>query len=517
MTVLLFHADRLWRQALQLVLCCTASVLVLLTLSLMLRSQAMDRRCVGACALLGVLVGCPGKASRHERWGESAPFDFPYGQDGGTVHDDTGTAVGAGFASGGTVGAWDRTYPGFTRVYCVRPPGRTYGTGDGSRWTHAFAGLPERLERGAKYYLASGEYPDHAFNDPVSGEQVIGLVKAVATDHGGDEGWDATMGQGSADFGPVQFVTGYFLVDGQTGIGGDGSSYGISISSHGCEEQRDTLVTFPWNTEATNISLRHVDIQQCGHRGDPTTGSEDAIYSYTAGVTRLAIKNCYVHDAFRVLLLLQNSSDILIEGTTFARAGMHHEAGSINLRSSSAVAIRRNVFIDSYGVFMTFQDCSGVEVSGNVVRGKLPDWEVWAAIWVTNGGSDISVTNNTFYNLAGLNVGIRDDSGASGLTVRNNLWARSRTNQIMLAGEHSHNAFFDNRREGSLLDERITEDHKQVLETDPFVDDAAWDLRLAIPTEAGIPLPPPRDLDLMGQTRGADGVWDRGAYEYKEP
>jgi hypothetical protein len=46
----------------------------------------------------------------------------------------------------------------FNQTLFVRPPGSTYGTGDGSSWTNAFSDLPENLVRGTKYYLASGNY-----------------------------------------------------------------------------------------------------------------------------------------------------------------------------------------------------------------------------------------------------------------------------------------------------------------------------------------------------------------------
>jgi hypothetical protein len=43
---------------------------------------------------------------------------------------------------------------------------------------------------------------------------------------------------------------------------------------------------------------------------------------------------------------------------------------------------------------------------------------------------------------------------------------------------------------------------------------AGANFRLASATLAGLTLPSPFNTDLDGNTRGADGVWDRGAYEY---
>jgi hypothetical protein len=49
---------------------------------------------------------------------------------------------------------------------------------------------------------------------------------------------------------------------------------------------------------------------------------------------------------------------------------------------------------------------------------------------------------------------------------------------------------------------------------DPFINSIQFDFRLKTPTEPGIVLPSPYDIDYAGIIRGADGNWDRGAYEY---
>ena len=86
----------------------------------------------------------------------------------------------------------------------------------------------------------------------------------------------------------------------------------------------------------------------------------------------------------------------------------------------------------------------------------------------------------------------------------------------MLHGNHEYNAFYNNTRDGSSLDDGIDEPSKQLLTDDPFVDATAGDLRLAAPTEPGQSLSAPFEWDLAGTQRGTDGCWDRGAYEYSE-
>ncbi|MGC3956809.1 MAG: Ig-like domain-containing protein [Verrucomicrobiota bacterium] len=52
------------------------------------------------------------------------------------------------------------------------------------------------------------------------------------------------------------------------------------------------------------------------------------------------------------------------------------------------------------------------------------------------------------------------------------------------------------------------------MPTSIFVNYAGKDFRLAAPTTVGSPLVSPYNKDLLGNTRGVDGSWDRGAYEY---
>ncbi len=458
---------------------------------------------------------------------DNTGFDYDYDYDADFYAAQTGTFISRDLAPVDEVGAWDAQPHTFSRTYHVRPPDETYGTGDGSSWTNALSGLPPALERDAKYFVAAGDYYDGPYDDdrffqvefevPHDGERYVGIFKATGADHGSEDGWDeATLGHGQARFGPLSIVTGYLIIDGQVGNLGDRDSYGISFTNRDCS-QRWAPVDFPWNCTATNVALRSLDVGHCGHRPDPTNGAETAIYSFAAGVSRLVVKNSSVRDAFRGLLFLQNSADILVEGNVFARAGLHHETAALAFRDSRDIVVRRNAIIDAYANYVSVQGSSNVAITGNVIRRTREQWDIWAAINITGAARDVSITNNTFFNLEGLNVGVRAEDAASGIQIINNLWAAARTNQIMLSGTHSHNAFYDNTRDGDDLSAALDEDTKQVLASDPFVDAPAGDLRLTRPTDAGQPLTGAASWDLNAAPRGADGTWDRGADEYEAP
>ena len=428
------------------------------------------------------------------------------------------------------IGAWASSLPEPSVTFCVRPPGETYGAGDGSSWSDAFAGLPEQRVRGARYYFAAGEYhvPDtgqvetYVLDDPDEGDQMIELVKATEENHGEDDGWESSFGDGAVELGPLSFVTGYYVIDGRQGA--DTTGYGIAIRHRDCELRATDFIAspifFPWNSTTTHLLVSQVEIEDCGDQGDQSIRSQDAIYAVNP-VSHFTLRDSYVHDAWRNLFFLQDAFDVRIENVAFVRAGTHHESNTIALRNTRNVLIRSNTMIDSINNYISLQTVRNVTITANVFARSPEGWDDWAGIFSQEPAVNVLIAGNTFHALAGLNTGIRFTAETTNLRVVNNLWTSNRTNQIMLNGEHSSNAFWDNLRvdgdEPVSLDDRIEEESAQILEEDPFLDAADLDLHLAVPTAPGEVLDDPFvNVDRDGNERGTDGVWDRGAYEYAE-
>lgn len=426
----------------------------------------------------------------------------------------------------GETGAWGDGLTPPATVFYVRPPYGTYGSGDGSSWENAFSGLPEQRVRGARYYFAAGDYFDESlgrienyiFDDPEDGEAFIWLTKATAGDHGDDAGFEESFAAGPAEFGPLSFLTGRYVVDGR----GDAAGYGFEITHRDCEIRETEFVAspifFPWDSETEYLLIRNADIADCGTHDDPTVQSQDAVYS-VAGPSHVIIESCYLHDAWRNLVFLQDSFDILLEGNRFARAGLHHEANTLAFRNTRNVVVRQNHMIDSVNCFVSLQGVRNVTISANVLARSLEDWDNWSAIFSQYPALNVLISGNTFVDLAGLNTGIRFTAETENLDVVNNLWARNRTNQIMLNGDHRSNAFWDNWRvDGDApvsLDGAIEEEGVQLMTGDPFNDVDAGDFRLAAATDPGEAVDAPFvDIDFSGDVRGTDGVIDRGAYEF---
>lgn len=424
----------------------------------------------------------------------------------------------------------------FSQSFYVRPPGATYGTGDGSSWTNAFSDLPENLTRGAKYYLASGNYDTgdfeegyawQTFDDGEADGLFIGVIKATDTDHGTNDGWETSFGEGVANIGPISVVTGNYVFDGQ--VGENTSGHGFKITTRDGDNFEAKLVRFPWNSTSHHVYFKHIDMEHTGNWGyNSLHPAHDAIKGDPVPndviLKNLYFISCYIHDANRALLTLLNAEDVLFEKCYFARAGLFQEATSIGIRESKNIVFRRNTFEDTKNNFFSIRSVQNFYIYSNVFISKKDDgrWEVYAAVENGEGyGYNLYIYNNTFYHLKGLKGGIRLLTEHAHVYTHNNLWAHCRTNIINLDGVHSHNAFYENYRVKNVpapqkYDESIEEENKQVLTANPFLDTINYNLNLKYATEAGIELEPPFNIDFNGNIRGQDGVWDRGAFEYQE-
>jgi len=408
------------------------------------------------------------------------------------------------------------------------------GSGDGSDWTNAYTSLPATLNRGSTYYIADGSYPGYTFNDSVSGTTLIYIKKAIASDHGTDTGWSSSYGDGIATLGSFTFETSYWVIDGQTG-GGPGSwesGFGIKLTP-----SESKIVRL--NNNAGNITLAHIDME---HNGRHTHNSnEDILYGLGAS-ENITISYCYLHDVARCHLLTTNTDGFTIEYSKIARNGaggdsIHREAWSAQVDDN--VIVRYNIFedISNTGIICL--------VNGN---GDAENWQIYGNVFWRSPG-DLSGTssciqvkyasptfvsavnwkvyNNVIVNLKGLGAGLAIQNG-SGNVAKNNIWYNNNVNTVQLYNtSHDYNWFENNYRTDGCdppcdLDPDLADSETNGIHgsADPFVDWENDDFDLTSGTDArdnGTDLGTSYDQDAYGNTRGADGYWDIGAYEYIVP
>jgi len=429
---------------------------------------------------------------------------------------------------------------GTVTCYCVSSAAA--GRGDGTNWTNAFTALPEELERGAVYLVADGSYPDYTFDDPVIEDRWITVLKATGADHGTDVGWEAGLGDGAAEIGPVAFHTSFHVFDGKTGGGRGGyraghgfvislleGGYGITIGSPwGSPEERDQ--------DRTDITVRHVEV----HGTSPPLPCNDVggggilIASAATWHSNLVFSHLWLHD---LAIQMQGGPmrEVVLEDSLLERnastAECHSEAWAA-WGPSENVTVRHNVFSDIVGtavialgrgdswdvynnVFTCAQDHPYGCGVGNGIIGVTDHPEEQANHW--------RVHHNVFVNLAGgYNGGLDMISSEAGIAednlAYNNVWFNNQVGVGFGGVDHDYSLFIQNVDGTTPIDESLasTETHAEVGSADPFVDWAGGDFHLQAATAAGLALPAPFDTDPDGCLRGADGVWDRGLHEYSE-
>lgn len=440
------------------------------------------------------------------------------GGDDDTSRADAGGTDGGGRVDGGTlpdggIGV-DASMPG-TPTDCEAAPCysvKTGAGGAGADWANALPDLPSTLERGATYFLADGTYAAHTFEDVERGVEVITIRKATAFDHGTDVGWSDTDGDEQAFFdGSLSFARDHYLIDGAARDEADwldSSSYGIHASS--LYIQNNNLPP-----GADHVTARYCDL------GGPydqafSPGQGEAVYlgGFDAIITDITVSRSFLHNWSFVQCA--GADGVTVEYTAFA-AGWAKEAvrGQGTCRNG---VLRHNLFYNAS------QRDPEDPTSGTTAEiaiwdgeaGAFDNWDIYGnVIWndreishccgvIVVGGdgtsfvgapaSNVHVYNNTIAGLGASAVARIDVNGGTGNEVSNNIW-------YDCAGRTG--AAPDTASNGTVT-------------SDPFVDYAGFDFRLASPLP-GTALPSPYDEDAFGIRRGGDGVFDRGAFEYVAP
>ena len=169
-------------------------------------------------------------------------------------------------------------------------------------------------------------------------------------------------------------------------------------------------------------------------------------------------------------------------------------------------------------------DATNWEIYGNIFywTGKYTDGIINTGLIVNRydaGGSPIAVsaTNWKFYNNTIANI--RNGSfttaihteKANGFLVTNNLWYNNDGNSgVTGAATGDYNWFYANDSNNTSGPHDVVGSSNPFVDTQPWVT-GNWALKAEI---AGLNLGAPYTVSMLGNSRGADGTWTRGAIEF---
>ena len=390
------------------------------------------------------------------------------------------------------------------------------GSNDGTNWTNAYTAMPT-VSANNTYYIADGSYSGGTI--AVSN---VTIKKCSTTDgvSSGTTGYLSTYCDGKATFTSSWFTTGQranVVIDGSyrnESDWADYAAYGFTLS--------DGFLSIDGLTGGdycvTEFTIKYTHLGITPNAAAPGSYADNVLkgtgyrtpYCRAWTVQRNLLNNAQTY----CLFCANGFVDPVIEYNKLMY-GWGKEAIRGQIRFSDGI-IRYNIFYDACGnggagctgeiALWDDADFDGNKIYGNTFyQSGTNNHDGPSDATITIGGDngvssagppviDTLVYNNTFYGNPGGNHGrIRIYGSSSSNTCRNNLWYNTTSTTITCT----------------------TTSNNVNAGANPFVS-APANLRLSGATAAGFTLSSPYNADMDGLTRGGDGTWDVGAYEYDE-
>jgi hypothetical protein len=410
--------------------------------------------------------------------------------------------------------------PVSAQTYYIRDGGTASTTGTGAcvstgsgDWNTANAcdDFPTTLVRGATYYVADGTYAYREFSTAVSGTTLITIKKAIASDHGTDTGWVSTYGDGQASYPNWYFTSNYWTVNGQ---GANFTTYGFVLTDPNHNSLNGVIRT---GLGLSTVTWQHIHIW-CGNSGTAANNSRGIKMSssgtaYT--ITNVKISYCQ-DDAIKL-----NGSDATIEYLWINERGARDDAACGTGCHGDAVEIGES----GDGTTAVTLRYSKVDWNGQQLywgpTAQNHTWTIYGNLFYGGIGSGKCVhtkdpVNLTVYYYNNTCANVTTQAAQFGPAAgfgRNNIFHNTSTSLGWGSMTHTHN-YYGSAYGGGNLSAPAGETDGQTGGGDPFVDGPNENFHLAAATNAGYDTGSSYNTDLDGETRGADGVWDRGGYEY---
>ena len=432
----------------------------------------------------------------------------------------------------------------YATCHVVTPSGS--GANSGADWNNADAGLPATLTRGDTYYLADGSYGSYSVNTP--GSTMVTIKKAIAPDHCTDTGWNAgTMGSSQAIFTGIKFsgngTANNVTFDGNSAAttqgcgtitGAAASDCGIMVDNSSCSGGTDACDSPILIGTVPNPGVAGVLLQGMEWKGNGSNLSEKN-FNYTIQGSTFTANHIYGHDTGCVYIQ-QYGGSRTVKNSYFwkNKSGSDcHGQYAYNGSSVSSVTEFNNVYRDFNGTAIYWFDAT---TSSNLAFYNNLYWESTSPPLPTGTGngilacgngaacSNVTFVQNTVVNQqgsydCGLQLAGLGGSTCTNCIAENNIWYTNQNENISLGGlaTEDYNTFINNVGVNSNPGSGAHDVYVASAGPNPFVNWLSGNFHLAsVNTNwtGGVTLSLPFNVDADGFTRGAGGIWARGAYQF---
>ena len=412
-------------------------------------------------------------------------------------------------------------------------PGAT-GSNNGSDWNNAYTALPSSMVRGAVYYLAAGNYGTRTFNTPNSGTNVITIRAATVASHGTDVGWSSGFAGQVVFTADCTVASDYWTFDGQT-RGGYTNGYNLKFFNSTDGTGHNVYIDVGDSRMFTDIRFQFCEFE--GTHGSFGL-SDDGVYIYPR-CNNFYMGSCYMHD-FGGNPIMANYGGGSGTNYTFEYSYFVRNHQSYNSDHSECMSMTGSSLTIRYCIFQDIIS-SGYITDASGISAPISNWELYGNVFfwssayqndprafIGNGivgffGETYSghfyFYNNTIVGITNAATQISVYQGGLMLPgnsvqyqIENNIWYGCDT--VGQYGSSGNTVDYNTYLRCKSVSATDTGAHKVVGSSNPFANLNALDFHLVGGSAAGVALASPYNSDLSGNARGADGLWDRGAYEF---
>jgi hypothetical protein len=389
------------------------------------------------------------------------------------------------------------------------------GTHNGTSWTTAWSDVTgiswSSVAAGDTVWLASGSYSSltpsksGTSGNPIAIRRVLSSDSVPVAASGWSSGYDGLVTMGTVNF---NSAPNYISLDGRV-------EYGIKVN---VGDGGQGLVI---STTSAGISVKYVEVS-----GPPTFTTETDLVFYDAPsgtITSPLISHCYIHGT-DTLIERFNTVGMVVEYTKLFDSlwnGVDHPDVVYSYPCSGSI-FRYNTISNIYseGAFYTYGGSTGEYWYGNVFEhfDGHPFWIRDTSDIGSGTYGTFFLYNNTFANAV-------QSSGDSAIFIDAHA-----VSGIISSSSRAYNNIFYNAHDGNTWGPMVPDynyyigtssdgaAHSATSAVNPFVNQPT-DFHLSPgsgPINKGVALTADGfiNMDMDGDTRGADGTWDIGAYEF---